>query len=62
MHNKSPAAVRRRQVVIKRLENQLLTGYKSVKNELGEISSVKLDEKDVERIKNEISTLKTRLL
>jgi hypothetical protein len=57
----SPGAVKRRQGAMKRLENQLLTGYKSVKDELGNISSVKLTDDDIKRIKLEIDIIKTRL-
>lgn len=56
----SPAAYTRRKSALKRLENQLLTGFKTVTDGQGNISSVKLDEKDIARIKKEIETLKSR--
>lgn len=59
--DRRPATVRRRERVIKRLENQLLTGFKNVTNEKGEIGSEKLTDRDKERIQKEIETLKTRL-
>lgn len=59
--DRSPYAVQRRKSVIKRLENQLLTGFKNVTNEKGEIGSEKLNEQDVKRINKEVETLKTRL-
>ena len=60
--NTSPAAVLRRKRVITRLENQLLTGFKTVYNaETGEIGTEKLSIADKERIIKEIDTLKKRL-
>lgn len=56
----SPAANERRKGALKRLENQLLTGFKTTKDEEGNISSIKLDDKDIARIKKEIETLKSR--
>lgn len=61
VYDKSPAAIARRRRVMKRLENQLLIGYKSVQNELGEISSVKLTEDDKKRIEKELEKIKTRI-
>lgn len=59
--DRSPAAVQRRKGVVKRLENQLLTGFKHEKTETGELVAVKLTEQDIGRIKKEIETLQTRL-
>ena len=58
--NRSPQAKARRVRVIKRLENQLLTGFKPVKED-GKMSTAPLTDKDRDRIKKEIETLKTRL-
>ena len=58
--NRSPAATERRKRVIKRLEIQLLTGFKTVSDGQGNISSVRLEDKDIARIKKEIETLKSR--
>lgn len=61
-HDKSPDAVHRRRTVIKRLGNQLLTGFKTITNaETGEISTEKLTEDDRKRIEKEIETLKKRV-
>lgn len=58
---RNPASRERRKRVITRLEAQLLTGFKAVKNEeTSEISTVKLTEEDRKRIETEIETLKTR--
>lgn len=59
--DRSSRAIERRKGVIKRLENQLLTGFKSVTNDKGEIGSEPLNEQDKARIRKEIETLKTRL-
>lgn len=59
--DRSPAAIRRRKGVIKRLENQLLTGFKSIRTETGEISSAPLTDQDKKRIVKEIEVLQTRL-
>lgn len=55
---KDPMTIRRRKFVINVLEAQLKKGTKSFRLESTEIS---LTPKDVERIKKEISILKTRL-
>lgn len=60
-YDRSPAAIARRKRVLKRLENQLLTGFKSTKNELGEIISVKLTDEDRRRIEKELEKIKTRI-
>lgn len=60
--DRSPAAVERRRRVMKRLENQLLTGFKTVKDETsGNIGTAPLTEEDRKRIIKELETLKTRL-
>ena len=43
---------------IKRLENQLLTGYKTVANNDGSIGTVQLTEEEISEIKKEIESLK----
>lgn len=58
--NKSAKAMERRKRVIKRLENQLVTGYKPVVEE-GKMSTVPLTESDRIRIKHEIAILKSRI-
>ena len=58
--NGTPKARTRRTNVIERLEKQLKVGNKITKVE-GKITSVSLDEKDVTRINNELTTLKTRI-
>lgn len=58
--SKSPKAVKRRERVIKRLENQLVTGYKPV-IENKEMSTIPLTESDRIRIKHEIAILKSRI-
>jgi hypothetical protein len=61
-HDRSPAAAERRKATIKRLENQLLTGFKTVTNaETGEVGTEKLTDDDRQRINKEIETLKTRV-
>lgn len=53
---------RRRVRAMKRLENQLLTGYKTVTNkETNDITTEPLTKEDRVRIEKEIETLKTRL-
>jgi len=59
--DRSPKAVDRRKRVIKMLENQLLTGFKTVTNDSGEIGTEKLTDSDRIRIEKELETLKTRL-
>lgn len=59
--DRSPRAKGRRQAVIKRLDNQLLTGFKTVNDAEGKIGTAPLTEEDRKRIKSEIETLKTRL-
>jgi len=55
-------AVDRRKAASKRLENQLLTGFKTVTDkETGQISTEKLTEEDRKRIEKELETLKTRI-
>jgi hypothetical protein len=59
---KHPAAVERRKRAAKRLEAQLMTGYKTVTDEeTGQISTAKLTEEDRKRIEKELETLKTRV-
>lgn len=58
--SKSPKAVKRRERVIKRLENQLVTGYKPV-IENKKMSTIPLTESDRIRIKHEIAILKSRI-
>ncbi len=58
--NNNPAKVDRRKGALKRLENQLLTGYKTVNVE-GGIGTAPLTEEDKVRINKEIEILKTRL-
>ena len=56
----SPQAVERRRRVIKRLENQLLTGYKTVN--VGVATGTEpLTDADKARINKELEILKTRL-
>lgn len=60
--SRSPKAVNRRKRVIKRLENQLLTGHKSVVYpESGTMGTEPLTDKDTIRIKHEIAILKSRI-
>jgi hypothetical protein len=59
--SRAPHIVARRERVIKRLENQLLTGFKTVTDEKGNIGSEPLTDKDKVRIRGEIEVLKTRL-
>jgi hypothetical protein len=58
--NGTPKAKTRRTNVIARLEKQLKVGNKTSKIE-GKITSVSLDEKDINRINKELTTLKTRI-
>ena len=58
--NGTPKAKTRRTNVIVRLEKQLKSGNKTTKAE-GKIVSVSLDEKDINRINKELTTLKTRI-
>lgn len=58
--SKSPKAVKRRERVIKRLENQLVTGYKPI-IENKKMSTIPLTESDRIRIKHEIAILKSRI-
>lgn len=58
--SRSPKVVERRKRVIKRLENQLLTGHKPVVKE-GTMHTIPLEEKDITRIKHEIAILKSRI-
>jgi hypothetical protein len=55
--NGQPQARDRRQRVISYLENQLKAGKHTIKDN----SVVELTDKDVERIKKELSTLKNRI-
>ena len=58
--NGTPKARTRRTNVIERLEKQLKVGNKSAKVE-GKVVDVSLDEKDINRINKELTTLKTRI-
>lgn len=60
-YDDSPKAVLRRKRAIKRLESQLVTGYKPVKSSEGTMSTTPLLESDRTRIKKEIEILKTRI-
>ena len=67
MINKSVKTIGRRRLVIDRLENQLKSGVKvnrikdiTNSNKIAVISTP-LSEKDINRIKKEIETLKTRI-
>lgn len=52
------AATARRQGALKRLENQLLTGFKPVKNEDSTMGTTALTDHDKKRIQKEIEVLK----
>jgi hypothetical protein len=58
--NGTPKARTRRQNVITRLEKQLKASNKPAKVE-GKITNVSLEEKDINRINKELTTLKTRI-
>ena len=67
MINKSVKTIGRRRLVIDRLENQLKSGVKvnrikdiTNSNKIAVISTP-ISEKDINRIKKEIETLKTRI-
>jgi hypothetical protein len=51
----------RRERAMKRLENQLLTGFKTITMPDGSIGSAPLTEDDKVRIRKEIETLRTRI-
>lgn len=63
----SPAATERRKKVLKRLENQILTGFKTclitdeAKGVVGTIGTEPLSDADKKRIQREIEVLKTRI-
>lgn len=60
--SRSPKVVERRRRVIKRLENQLLTGFKTVMDSMSKaIGTAPLTEGDKIRIKHEIAILKARI-
>lgn len=59
--DRNSKTVDRRIRVIKRLENQLLTGFKTVSDDTGAITTVKLTDSDISRIKKELETLNSRL-
>jgi hypothetical protein len=58
--NGTPKAKTRRTNVIERLGKQLKAGNKTTKVE-GKMTSVSLDEKDINRINKELETLKKRV-
>ena len=58
--NGHPQAINRRKSVITRLENQLHTGVKPALKPARGVDET-LSDKDIERIKKELSILKTRI-
>jgi hypothetical protein len=60
-YNGTPKAIQRRKSVIERLEKQLKKGMRPPKIGEQTISDVPLMDSDIERIKKELSILKTRI-
>lgn len=60
-YNATPQAKNRRFGVIERLEKQLKRGMRPPKKDEQTISDVPLMDADIERIKKELSILKTRI-
>ena len=59
--NGTPQARERRTLVVTRLEAQLKRGMRSPKKDEQTLSDVPLTDKDIERIKKELSILKNRI-